>query len=89
MEIDPASLDPEEKTNKMAAIASLSLSIISLCAAIVPICGGVTSLLGLLTGWYGMKSEYRTLGLIGTAVSALGMVITLVYTLFNLLFVAN
>ena len=36
MEVDPASLDPEEKMNKFYALFSIGFGLLSLCGAIIP-----------------------------------------------------
>jgi hypothetical protein len=87
MDIDPESLDPDERMNKLAAIASLALGIVSLFASIVPVCGGGMGLLGIVAGWAGMKSDYHKLGLAGLAVSGLGLLIAITYTIFQSLLV--
>lgn len=82
MEIDPASLDPEERTNKFLALFSAALGVMSLCAALFPGCGGSMAILGIILGYFGMKSDYHYAGLIGVLVSVLGLIISLVYAVF-------
>ena len=86
MEVDPTSLDPEWRTAKFLALASVSFGILSLCSAIIPACGGMTSVAGILCGLYAMKHEESKMGLIGVAISGLGLIITIVHGLFVVLF---
>ncbi len=81
-EPDYNSLDPEERTNKYWALFSIALGILSLCAALVPICGSASSLLGLGLGMLGLRSdENRRMAKIGISVSALGLLISIVYSM--------
>jgi hypothetical protein len=82
METDPASLDPELRNARFFAIASPALGLISLCAAVIPVCGGVTSLLGIILGMISLKTEHSRSAIAGVAISVLGMLITITYTLF-------
>jgi len=86
MDIDPNSLDPELRMAKLGAIASVSFGILSLCLAIIPACGGLTSLLGVATGWYSLRTEHTRTAMIGVIISGLGLLITIVYTLFLFFF---
>ncbi|PKN95033.1 MAG: hypothetical protein CVU44_04270 [Chloroflexi bacterium HGW-Chloroflexi-6] len=79
MEVDPASLDPEERTNKILAIASAALGVLSLCMSVVPICGGTTALTGIGLGLFGMRSESRRTAIFGIGASILGILISVVY----------
>jgi hypothetical protein len=78
-EVDPSSLDPEERTNKLLAIASAALGLMSLCMAIIPICGGTIALAGIGLGIFGMRSESRKTAIFGIAVCILGILISIVY----------
>jgi hypothetical protein len=78
-EVDPSSLDPEERTNKLLAIASAALGLMSLCMAIIPICGGTIALAGIGLGIFGMRSESRKTAIFGIAVCILGVLISIVY----------
>lgn len=78
-EVDPSSLDPEERTNKLLAIASAALGLMSLCIAIIPICGGTIALAGIGLGIFGMRSENRKTAIFGIAVCILGILISIVY----------
>ncbi len=79
MEVDPASLDPEERTNKILALASAALGVISLCLALVPVCGGSIALAGIGLGLFGMRSESRTTAIVGISICILGILISVVY----------
>jgi hypothetical protein len=78
-EVDPSSLDPEERTNKLLAIASAALGLMSLCMAIIPICGGTIAMAGIGLGIFGMRSESRKTAIFGIAVCILGILISIVY----------
>jgi hypothetical protein len=82
MEVDPNSLDPELRTARFLAIASPALGLMSLCLAIIPVCGGVASVLGIICGAISLRTENSKSALAGLIISVLGVVITLVYTLF-------
>ena len=86
MEVDPNSLDPELRTAKFLSIASAALGLMSLCLAIVPICGGVASVLGIVFGLFSLKAENSKTALAGVVISILGMLITIVYSLFLFFF---
>ncbi len=89
METDPASLDPEERMNRWYALASVALGVISFCLAMVPACGASASLLGMFAGYHAMKSDSRTLALVGLAISALSFLLTVIYAAFRLLFAST
>jgi hypothetical protein len=76
---DYTSLDPEERTNKLLALFSIGIGILSLCGAIIPICGGMGGIAGIVFGYFGLKSESRTTAKVGMAVSALAVLIAIVY----------
>ena len=80
METDPASLDPELRTNKFLALMSASLGLLSLCAAIVPFCGGLIATLGLFLGMRVLRSGRDRLAVAGIALCVLGLLISVVYT---------
>ncbi len=82
MDVDPESLDPELQSAKLYALASAALGLISLCAAIIPVCGGIASLLGLIFGRISLKVEKSRTATVGMALSALGLLIAIVYFLF-------
>jgi hypothetical protein len=80
--VDPDSLDPELRTARLLAIASPALGLVSLCLAIIPICGGVASILGVVFGLYSLRTERSNTALAGVIISGLGIIVTIVYTLF-------
>ena len=82
METDPASLDPEEKMNRFYALFSVGFGVLSLCAAIIPICGGTLALLGIGVGLFGRRSESRKMATFGVGISALGLLIAVIYAIF-------
>jgi len=82
MDVDPSNLDPEIRTARQLAIASAALGILSLCLAIVPVCGGITSILGLACGAFSLRTERSRTAYVGIFISAFGVVITIVYTIF-------
>lgn len=79
METDPASLDPEERTNKFLALFSASAGLLSLCASLVPICGAALALLGLISGWFGLKSDLEKVAIAGIILSTIGLLIAIFY----------
>ena len=82
MEVDPNSLDPELRTARFLSLASAALGLMSLCLAIVPLCGGVASVLGIVFGLFSLKTENSKTALAGVIISILGIVVTIVYSLF-------
>jgi hypothetical protein len=86
MEVDPTSLDPELRIAKFLSLASASLGLMSLCLAIIPVCGGVVSLLGIVFGLFSLKSENSKTALAGVIISALGLLVTIVYSMFLFFF---
>ena len=80
METDPASLDPEIRTAKFTALASAAFGLFSLCGGIIPLCGGIASGLGILFGLLSLKAERSKTAMAGIGISALGMLISVVYT---------
>jgi hypothetical protein len=86
MEVDPSSLDPELRTAKFLSLASASLGVMSLCLAIVPLCGGIASVLGIVFGLFSLKTENSKTALTGVIISILGIVVTIVYSLFLFFF---
>lgn len=79
METDPASLDPEERLNKFAALFSAGFGLLSLCAGLIPICGISLALLAIAAGIYGRRSENRATATVGIALGLLGLLIAAVY----------
>ena len=86
MESDPNSLDPELRNAKFFAIASPALGLLSLCIAIIPVCGGIASLLGLILGYVSLRTEHSRSAVAGITISLLGLLITITYAIFLLLF---
>jgi len=82
MEVDPNSLDPELRTARFLSLASAALGLMSLCLAIVPLCGGVASVLGVIFGLFSLKTENSKTAVAGVVISALGILVTIVYSLF-------
>jgi len=82
MEVDPNSLDPELRTAKFLSLASASLGVMSLCLAIVPLCGGLASVLGITFGLFSLRTENSRTALAGVIISIMGMVVSIVYSLF-------
>jgi hypothetical protein len=54
---------------------------------LIPICGGISSLVGIVVGIPGMKSERHNLAVVGVAISALGLLLSIVYAV--LLFIGK
>jgi hypothetical protein len=81
-DIDPNSLDPELRIAKILALASPALGVMSLCLALIPVCGGIASILGIIFGLYSLKTEQNKTALAGVIISGLGLLMTIVYTLF-------
>jgi len=81
VETDPASLDPEERTNQFLALFSAALGILSLCGALLPICGAGLAVLGLISGWLGIKSDYEKIAIVGIILSAIGLLTAIIYPL--------
>ena len=86
METDPTSLDPELRNAKFFAIASPALGLFSLCMAIIPVCGGILSVLGVILGFASLRTEHSRSAVAGVAISMLGLLITITYTIFLLFF---
>ncbi len=88
MQTDPASLDPEERTNKFYALASAALGILSLCGGfIVPIFGTILGILGIVLGILGRRSENKRSATVGIALSIIGLLTAIIYSV--LLYVAK
>ncbi len=81
MQTDPASLDPEERTNKFYALASAALGILSLCGGfVVPAFGAILGILGIVLGILGRKSENRRSATVGIALSIIGLLTAIIYS---------
>ena len=88
MQTDPASLDPEERTNKFYALASAALGVLSLCGGfVVPIFGAILAILGIVLGILGRRSENRRSATVGIALSIIGLLTAIIYSV--LLYVAK
>ena len=84
MDVDPSSQDPDLQIANFLAIASASLGLLSICLAIIPACGGVASILAVVLGLYSLKTEHSKTAIVGVTLATLGILITIVYTLFLL-----
>lgn len=80
METDPASLDPEERTNKFYALASAALGVLSLCGGLVPIFGTILGILGIVLGVLGRRSENKRAAIVGIALSIIGLLTAIIYS---------
>ena len=80
METDPASLDPEERTNKFYALASAALGVLSLCGGLVPIFGTILGMLGIVLGVLGRRSENKRIATVGIALSIIGLLTAIIYS---------
>ena len=80
METDPASLDPEERTNKFYALASAALGVLSLCGGLVPIFGAILGMLGIVLGVLGRRSENKRSATVGIALSIIGLLTAIIYS---------
>jgi hypothetical protein len=89
MQTDPASLDPEERTNKFLALFSVALGVLSIPGALIPICGGIAGLLGLVSGYFGLRSENRRVAIVGLALSSIGLLTAIIYGPLSVLFGSN
>jgi hypothetical protein len=81
VDTDPASLDPEERTNKFYALASAALGLFSLCAALIPILGALLGLLGIGLGILGRRSENRRAATAGIGLSVIGLLTAIIYSI--------
>lgn len=80
MQTDPASLDPEERTNKFYALASAALGVLSLCGGLVPIFGTILGILGIVLGVLGRRSENKRPATVGIALSIIGLLTAIIYS---------
>jgi hypothetical protein len=81
MQTDPASLDPEERTNKFYALASAAFGILSWCGALIPIVGIILGVLGIVLGIFGRRSENKRAATAGIALSIIGLLTALLYSI--------
>lgn len=79
IEPDYSSLDPEEKTNRYLAMASVALGVFSLCAALIPICGASVSLAGIGLGIWGMRADSRRVAQVGIAICIFSLLTSITY----------
>ena len=80
MQTDPASLDPEERTNKFYALASAALGMLSLCGGLVPIFGVILGILGIVLGILGRRSENKRSATFGIGLSIIGLLTAIIYS---------
>ena len=81
MQTDPASLDPEERTNKFYALASAALGLFSLCGALIPIFGTILGILGIVLGILGRRSENKRAATVGIVLSIIGLLTAVIYSI--------
>ena len=79
MEPDYGRMDPEERTNMILAVLSIVFGLFSLCAGLIPILGIVISFAGIGLGLFGLRSENKKVAKVGIVISALGIIVSLVY----------
>lgn len=80
MQIDPASLDPEERFNKFYALMSAGFGLFSLCGALIPILGTILGVLGIVLGILGRRSENKRIALVGISLSFIGLLTAIIYS---------
>ena len=82
MQTDPASLDPEERSNKFYALASAALGVLSLCGGfVVPILGTILGILGIVLGILGRRSENKRSATVGIGLSIFGLLTAVIYSI--------
>ena len=86
MDVDPSTLDPELKTAKLYALVSVAIGLMSMCSAIVPLCGVTASLFGVGFGILSLRVEKSATAKAGIALSSLGVLIAVIYSIFLLSF---
>ncbi len=69
----------EPKDHKGVALASFIIGIVNLFAWCFPICGFVIAAGGVVTGILGMRSSKRWMAITGIALSALGIILSIVW----------
>ena len=80
MNEQPIPAVPAQKSDSRGlAIASLILGIISLCASVSFVCGGLISVIGIVLGALGIKSRGKSMAIAGIILSALGLVMTIIF----------
>lgn len=81
MQTDPASLDPEERSNKFFALASAALGLLSLCGGIIsPAFGSILAILGIVLGIFGRRSENKRSATVGIALSIIGLLTAVIFS---------
>ena len=81
MQTDPASLDPEERTNRFYALASAALGLFSLCGGVIPIFGIILGTLGIVLGVLGRRSENKRAATVGIGLSIVGLLTAIIYSI--------
>ncbi|MBN1618612.1 DUF4190 domain-containing protein [Candidatus Dojkabacteria bacterium] len=69
--------------NEISAIASLVLGIINLCSWILPLCGCPMAIIGIVTGILGLKTEKKTLAIVGIVLSGLALIATIINSILG------
>lgn len=80
METDPASLDPEERTNKFYTLASAALGVLSSCSGLIPIFGTILGILGIVSGILGRRSENKRAAIVEITLSIIGLLTAIIYS---------
>ena len=78
-QIPPVSAPASVSNNRGFAIASLVLGIISLCGSVSFWCGGLLGLIGIVLGALGINSRNRSMAIAGIVLSAIGLILALVF----------
>ncbi len=81
----PVQPQAQPSDKKGLAIASLVLGILSLCSSILWFCGGPISIVGLVLGFLGLKSSLRGLAIVGLVLSAIGLLLVIVFGIIGLI----
>lgn len=68
---------PANKNEEYMAIGSFVLGLIMLCGWFIPLCGFPLAVIGIVLGFLGRDSGQRTLAIIGIALCALGLLLTI------------
>ena len=80
----PAPAPAPTGDKKGLAIAALVLGILSLCASLAWWCGGPISIVGIVLGVLGMKSSGRKMAIAGIILSAVGLLLMIVFFIISL-----
>ncbi|MBP9759685.1 hypothetical protein KBD45_08390 [Candidatus Dojkabacteria bacterium] len=70
--------EPKSSNKGVMAIISLVLGIIGLCAWFIPICGGPLAITGLVLGIIGIKSDKKTMSIIGLILNILALIAAII-----------